>query len=271
MTIVALASRVIFTRLVRGQTFAGDLVENAPLEPIETVTRHHKPTIAVYTGVMKNKPTGRNALGAGREAPTTELVFQIYVPPADAVDGLENLNLQRSGAGIALDLMQRQVLSALQSQHNDWSELWTELVVGYDDFDSKPVLIEIEGGARIPCREVTLTCRVISDPAPGAPLNGFWARFDAKLRAGGDELTVLADLIKYAIEKPGELSTWRQAMALLGLSRRAVVAGGLGPVEPPVAGDPEPAELAEVTTYPSTIETVVSPGTLHPGDEDTAE
>ncbi|MBN9444378.1 hypothetical protein [Bosea sp. (in: a-proteobacteria)] len=268
MTIVALAARVIFTRLVRGQTFAGDLVENAPLEPIDAVTRSHKPAIAVYTGVLKGKPTGRNALGAGREAPTMELVFQLYVPPADADGDLEGLSLQRSGSGLAIDLMQRQVLSALQSQSNDWHELWSELVVGYDDFDSKPVLIEIEGGARIPCREVTLTCRVINDPAPGAPLNPFWAKFDGILRSDGEESTLIADLIMQAVERPGELSSWRQVMALLGLSRRAVVAGGLGPVEPPLAGNPDPATLEEVTTYPSTIETVVSPGDSISGPED---
>jgi hypothetical protein len=260
VTIVSLAARVIFTRLVRGQTFAGDLVENAPLEPIEAVTRHNKPAIAVYTGVMKSKPTGRNALGAGREAPLMELVFQLYIPPADEETELSGLSLQRAGAGIAIDLMQRQVLSALQSQNNDWSDLWTDLVAGYDDFDSKPVLIEIEGGARIPCREVTLTCRVINDPAPGAPLNPFWARFDAKLRTEGAELTLVADLIKNVIDKPGDLSAWRQVMALLGLSRKAVVAGGLGPVEPPVTNDPDPAELGSVETYPATIEIVATPG-----------
>lgn len=264
MSLVSIAARIIFTRLVRGQTLAGNAVLNAPLDPIEDVIKGSVAAVAVYTGVIKGKPNSRDLLGA-RGDQLMELVFQVYIPAAtDPTGELADIVLRGSGAAMALDLLQRQTLSALQAQNSDWSALWAVLVRKYIDFDSKPVLIEVEGGVRIPCREVSLTCEVISDPASGAPLNGFWMSFDGMLRDAGE--VVVADLMKAAIERPGDLSIWRQIMALGGLSRTEVVNAGLGPMEPALAGDPDPAPLSNVEVDPATIETVVPPGLSSSGE-----
>lgn len=265
MSLVALASRIIFTQIVRGRTFAEDRVRNAPLEPIEEVTRESKCVIAVYTGVQKNKPRGRAALSAGSSAATMEIVFQCYIPPAETDGPLGVLSLQKSGAGIAVDLMQRQVLSALQTGSDEWYELWCELVMGYADFDSKPILVVIEDGIRIPAREVTLLLEVINEPTAGAPIPPFWTKLDGMIRQVGE--IEVADLIMCELKGEGLLPSWRQAMATLGLSRRAVDAGGLGPVDHTLTSG-EPAVLTAAGTYPATIETVAIPGESYPVDED---
>lgn len=258
MSLVSIASRIIFTQLVRGQTLAGSIVLNAPIDPIEAVVKDSVPAVAVYTGVVKGKPNSRDAFGA-RGDQTMELVFQAYIPPAtDPTGELAGLDLRGSAAALALDLLQRQTLAALQSQDTVWSSLWSTLVRKYLDFDSKPVLVEVEGGVRIPCREVTLSCEVIADPAPGAQLNGFWMSFDGMLRDVGE--SAVANLIKDAIERPGDLSAWRQLMALGGLSRAEVVNGGLGPFGVLLPGSPDTVVLQHVEVDPATIETVVPPG-----------
>ncbi|MCZ8103982.1 MAG: hypothetical protein O9972_39575, partial [Burkholderiales bacterium] len=134
MSLVSLAARIIFTRLVRGQTIAGANVVNAPLEPIEAVTRAQAPVIAVYTGVIKNKsPVGRDLFTAEKEM-RLELVYQTYLPPSDLESDAEilaGLNLQRAGAGVAMDYIQRQVMVALQGQMTVWADLWKVLIAGY--------------------------------------------------------------------------------------------------------------------------------------------
>jgi hypothetical protein len=258
MSLVSMAARIIFTRLVRGQTLAGENVINAPLEPLDQVARAQSPVIAVYTGLIKNKnPPGRDLFTAEREL-RVELVFQTYLPPADTdADGVSNFNLQRAGAGVLMDHMQRQIITALQSQTTVWADLWKVLVAGYDDFDSRPVLIEVEGGVRIPCREVSLTCRTISDPKVGAPLSGFWLGLDGAMRDDPD-LVPIADLIKGDIEGPAGMSDWHVTMAALGWTKAAMLATGLAPED--TTTDDDAALLTGAEIDPADLVVVAESG-----------
>ncbi|MCZ8101543.1 MAG: hypothetical protein O9972_27035, partial [Burkholderiales bacterium] len=136
------------------------------------------------------------------------------------------------------------------------------LIAGYEDFDSRPVLIEVEGGVRIPCREVSLTCRTISDPKIGIALDGFWLKLDQTMRTDADLIPV-ADLIKASIEGPSGLTDWQTIMAGLGWSREAMVATGLAPADATalVSGTAaDPAELAEIEIDPADLTVVSAPG-----------
>ncbi|KAB0269062.1 hypothetical protein [Microvirga brassicacearum] len=256
MSLVGAAMRIIFTKLVRGRTMAGQAVLNAPVEPLVEVLRQQVPVISVYTGVHKGDVTGRELTSLNNGS--IELVYQAYLPAGD--DTAEDLNLQRAGAALGIDLLVRQISVALSTGSKPWIDLWKFLVAGYGDFDSRPILIELETGLRVPCREVSMACRTIPEPGIGIALNPFWAGFDAALRADPDPgLNVLADMFRDLIVEPTGLATWEQVQAAAGLSDAAIQAIGLAPVDPTEEG--EPAELSGIEINPADL-TVVVPPTL---------
>src|SRR5690606_21949050 len=107
-----------------------------------------------------------------------------------------------------------------------------KLIVGYDDYDCRPILLQIdENGPRVPCRETSLVCRHGGEPEFGRPLSGFWLDLDAALRADGAEGPVLADKLKAEIEAPAGLPEWRLVMANNAYSLTAVRNMGLAPVD----------------------------------------
>lgn len=259
MNLVSIALRIVLTRALRGKTFAGNAVFDAPVEPLEAVLRAKAPVIAVYVGMQKGKPEGRDLLLP--HPGSSEVVMQLYVPPgmealpgADEEDAGFHLNVARGGAALATDLLGRQITAVLMQDLGTWANLWRRLVTGYEDYTSVPVLIEIESGVSVPCREVSIVCRTLAEPDFGRPISGFWEQLDAAMRAD-DAAEPIADLIKAQIESPADMPSWHQTLASMGWSLAALQASGLGPVDGTALDDAgEPAELADYTIDPMTIE-----------------
>jgi len=261
VSLVALASRIILIEAIRDKTWAGDYVRNAPLDPVPGLLRDATgtPLITVYTGIIKSKPDGRNLIGSEMQD-RIEVVLQIYLPGSDLDDDGADLNIGRAGAAFAVDVIWRQIVAALQRDiDNPWSRLWARLIVCYEDFDSRPVLIEVENGVRIPCREISLMCRTLPEPAFGVALNSFWADLDTVLRAGiGEDPTLeqqerlmAADTLRSLITEPGDLPSWRQAAAVMGWSIGAARASGLAPFD--TTEDGEAGELGGITIDPADL------------------
>lgn len=258
MSLVALAARLILVEALKGKTWAGDGVLNAPLEPVADLldADGSKPMITVYTGMQKSKPVGRD-LVSGEVGHTLEIVTQVYIPPGDAEgEDVSGINVQRGGAALAIDIVWRQIVAAIQVDLGDWATLWRKLIVSYEDFDSRPVLLEVENGMRVPCREVSLVCRTLPEPAFGVALNPFWSALDVKLREGSTEEeptehSRVADMISALITKPDDMPEWHKTMALMGWSRGAVEAMGLVPMA--VEDGEDPVMLTDFTIDPATV------------------
>lgn len=243
MSLVSLMSRIALQRALIGRTAAGVTVLNSPLDAVESLLAEHGsgPLIAIYSGVYKFDPAGRDLSGAMGTDQRGELHVHIYLPPGGVeVEGLP-LEGREAGAGVALDLIWRQIQSALADPLNPWAEIYRAIVRSYQSFGSAPVLIEVDNGMSIACREVTLGCKFIAEPAIAMPLNGVWQRIDTALR-GVPELVPLADAVKTMIERPSELPSWRITQAQMGWSEPEVRHAGLAPFDVSEAG--EAAELS---------------------------
>jgi hypothetical protein len=261
MNLTSIAARVVLTRLLRGKTFAGANVFDAPVEPLEHVLRAKVPAIAVYVGVRKGKVEGRDLLLP--QPGTMEIVIQTYAPPGmEAIPGADEddpgirINTTRGGAALLLDVMGRQIVTALMADLGPWANLWRRLVTGYSDYDCQPVLIEVESGVRVPSVEISLVCRTLAEPAFGDPIHGFWADLDTAMRDDAGAAPI-ADLIKAQIEGPADMPSWHKTLASMGWSLAALQASGLGPADATALDDgEEPAEGDEDggTVDPATIE-----------------
>ncbi len=271
MSMIAIASRILFTRLVRGQTLVGANVQNSPTDPLGDVLRENRMLITVYTSTMKRKITGRDLRG-GAQGATMELVFQVYIPngeqqPEDEDDS--PLSMTGAGAAFLIERIQFEILRALQGQHNVWSELWAKLIVGYDDYDCRPILLQQdEGGPRIPCRETSLVCRHGGEPEFAKPLSGLWLELHDALVADNAEGVALAQQIKDTIESPVGLPDWRLLMANNAFSLNALRNIGLAPVDITAEDDGALLGQDEGSLDPSEIAIVAPPETNLPPSED---
>ncbi len=234
MSLVALASRVAFENAVRDRTAAGKLVMNAPKEPLDRLKQ--RPVIACYTGAMKFDPRGRDLYGSMGQDQTIELIVQIYLPPGNVVvEGLD-MTLQDAGAGLAMDLVWRQIIDALADPANPWSEVYKTIVRSYTSFASSAVLVETEKGVRVPAREISLGCKMIPEPSMGQPLPPVWQKIDAALRTDPDAVPV-ADIIKTMIERPAGMPSWRITQARMGYTDAEIRASGLAPFDEAEMGE----------------------------------
>lgn len=229
MSLVALVSRIAFTKAIESKTSAGHVL-NAPKEPLDRLA-DGKAVIAAYTGAIKIDPLGRDLYGNAATSQTIELVVQMYLPPGNVVvEGME-LTMDDAGAGFGMDLLWRQVVDALADPVDPWADLYRSIVRSYIGMTSAPVLIETEKSIRIPCREVALNCTMISEPGFGVQLTTGWQRIDAALRADPETLPV-ADAIKAMIQRPSGLPSWRIYQAQMGWTDAEIRASGLAPADP---------------------------------------
>lgn len=235
MSLVDLAARIVLTRALRGKTFAGNAVLDAPLEPIAEATRLGVPVLAVFTSDPGGGTEGRSMLSAERYL---DVDLVAILPPAASVT-LDDVALNPArggGAAMLLDIMGRQIVAALQADLGVWATLWRRLIVKYEDVEIGAASFTVDDGVRVPARRMALACRTLPDPDFGSPLSGFWLALDTAMREDA-ALVPVADLIKGAIEGPAEMPDWHRIMAAMGWSLQALKVSGLGPVDPTAYAD----------------------------------
>lgn len=261
MSLVSLATRVIFGEMLKGRTWAEDRIIDSPLDPIAEVLRSTdgsgKPVIAVYTSKATGKPVGMDTQGG---AQSIDLMVYAYLPPKSVSlpEGIE-FTIDNTGAGLALDTMGRQIDAATHYGNEDWVRLWRGFVLNVEEREARFVLVELERGLPVPCVEVKYSLRTIAEADFGREIYAEWAKLDAALRATerADD-TQLADLIKGLIESPADLEDFEQFQMNFGLSDAAHQATGLAPLA--VTEDGE-APLLEELVEPLLDEMdIVAPG-----------
>jgi hypothetical protein len=248
MSLVAFAIRLSMTRALRGKTWAGDRVLNAPYEPIQNILDDgapSKPLIAIYTGGIRHNPTGKEIVS---DPARIELTWQIYVADTvnlDADGATVPIIKGHAGAAAAIDFVYRQAVRVLMLDDGPWAKLFRRFVAHVEDIRSQPILMEVEPSLRIGVREFVWNVQAVGDPPLGQPAAYDWNDL-LVLMEQTDELEELAPLVRSLIEEPAGLPDWRLAMAALGLSDEAARSGtGLPPQDDTETGDA--AELGEVS------------------------
>jgi hypothetical protein len=258
MSLVGQSLLVIARKALVGQTWAEARIMEQPIDPISDVAPGRgaagKPTIAVYYEKVEGEPCG---LETQRGAQDLTLRFVTYLPPSFKVseDGTE-IHFDHKGAGLALNLVARQIEVALHHGNGTWVSLFRKFAHKIEKRHARFLLVELEGGVRIPCVEQTFEMRVLPEPEIARPIYGAWSDLDAALRTDPEE-TILADLIKAMIEEPTDLAAHEQLQATWNLSDAAFAATGLAPLA--TGDDGEVVEgVNEIISEPDV--TVTPPG-----------
>ncbi|MER9961640.1 hypothetical protein NKJ72_11845 [Mesorhizobium sp. M0045] len=251
MSLISLATRIVLARLLAGRTWAQDQIYDQPLDPITETLRaanaKPRPVIAIYTGEAKGKPVGLETQGGCQNIRTN---VYVYLPPSkiELPDTVE-FSIDNVGAGLALNTIGRQIDAAMHYGVPTWVKIWRRFVLKIDDKVSRFVLVEIQGGVKIPCMEIIYELDCVADADFGRPLYGAWLELDTLLRAdgAGSEGEMLAEHIKGLIESPAGLRDYELFQTNFGLTDAAFEATGLAPLSGSVdEGDGSVPDLEDV-------------------------
>lgn len=245
--LVSAALRMAVRFMLKGQTSAGDRVFDSPIDPLGLILDQGDPTpkplLAVYVQEVSGKPRGREIVSV---EPELDLVIWTYLPATDVqLEDNVAFEVRQSGAALALNIVEAQVNRSMRFAPIKWRSIYEEIVHNVEKVVSRSVLVEIEGGVRVPASETVITCKVIPEPAFGRALSGFWIKFDAAMRA---EPTVagLADMVKNLIEGPADLPSWQVTLGEMALSISEGRAIGVTPLD--ATETDEPAVLTTIET-----------------------
>ena len=213
--------------IIAGNTWAGDNVVEQPVNPASNWYRDGKftmqsPSVAVYY-------ERADSIGPG-DVQNLDLMIYVYLPPS-GVALPEGVAFQPSvaTAGLTLNIIGRQIESALLHADNVWGDLFRRFKTGDVKKSSRPVIIEIENAVRIPAIELQFEFATIPDPDVGKPITELatWTMLDMALRAEGN--AVVADIFKALIESPLALPDYRLLQIQQGHTDASLTAMGLGP------------------------------------------
>jgi len=243
VSLVSFALRLIVTRVIKGRTWAGDSVLNAPIEPIAHVLSradpNPRPVVGVFTQETTSKPAG---IDYGTRGQRVELILFIYLPPTMRPLADQTIEIDQSASAMSLDCVSRQISNELRAGTSLWREMWAKFAVSVAEHDAKAVLIEIDQGVRVACLEVRLLVDALPEPDVGKPIGGHWLALDTMMRAD-PETAGIADAIKSLIEFR-TMPAWEAAQAQFALSDAAARTMGYTPQDITETG--EPAVLTEI-------------------------
>jgi hypothetical protein len=245
MSLVGQALLMVVARAVSGRTWAEDRVLEQPINPLELILRKDagagKPALAVYVEQVEGEPVG---LETQHGAQTIILKAIAYVPPTvTVVEGEETLRFDDSGAGLVLNVLGRQVDTALHAGDATWVGLFRNFALNVKERKARFLLIELEDGVRVPSIELAYTLTTVPEPEMGQALYGAWAALDAALRDESEGTAIVADIFKGLIENPVDLPAYARLQLAGNYTDAAYMAIGLAPL---ATDDEEAVGLQEV-------------------------
>ncbi|WP_395175512.1 hypothetical protein [Roseibium alexandrii] len=238
MSLVAQSLLTILRGVLTNRTWAENRILEQPIDPIDDVVgprgRPGKAVVAVYVEKVEGEPSGLETQ-RGMQEMTLRVIT--YVPPKLEVD--DNgapLRFDHSGAGLALNLIARQVEVALHVGNETWVNLFRKFAVKIKKRNTRFLLVELEESVRIPTMEQTFEVCTVAEPEIGTPIYGAWIEFDVALRTTPPG-SKMADLMKMVIENPIDLTGPEQLQATWNLSDAAFEATGLAPLATDANGE----------------------------------
>jgi hypothetical protein len=265
MSLTRLAMRVAAARALQGRTLAGARVFDSAVDPIDqAIAETRQPLLVLTTDEHELEVDGRD-LSSGTHR--CELVIEIAiasrveVPAADSEGGQVSIAIPHTDEGmeLTLDIMEHQVVRALNRDDNPWSQVWMKLVPRITRSLSRRGA-SAENGVRFAARQLVLSCDLVDTPVSGGAVapNSAWGELLALMEAD-PALSGIASLLRGEIE--GELlAEWRRAAQALGVPLEVTGQIGIGPATGNDADDPERLDRAAVDGAQISFDATDEPG-----------
>ena len=228
MSLSRLAMRIAAARAIKGATLAGDRVFDSAVDPInEKVAGQATPIVTVTTDDEETPIEGRDLWSGERDC---QLVIEAAIATRVVVEGTVSLTIPETDEGmeLSLDLIEHQVIAALTRERTDWSRVWMKFVPRITRRLSRRGA-SAENGVRFAARQLVLTCDLIDTPTDGAPIadGTAWADF-LTVVAADEALQPIGAMLREVIEGQAVVD-WQRMANLLGITREAATAIGIGP------------------------------------------
>jgi len=241
--------RLAAARALADRTLAGSRVFDSAVDPIDqTIAEQRQPLIVLTTDEHELDVTGRDLTsGTHRCELVVEIAIaaRVEVPATDDEGGQITIAIPHTDEGmeLTLDIMEHQVVRALNRDDNPWARVWMMMVPRITRSISKRGA-SAENGVRFAARQLVLTCDLIDTPIAGADVapGTAWGQLLNLLEAD-PALAGIASVLRAEIE--GDLvAEWRRAAEALGVPLEVADQIGIGPTTD-IADDPAP--LSSIT------------------------
>lgn len=239
MSLARLALRLATARALRGATLAADRVFDSAIDPIDhRISQDAKPVIVIYTDDHEENAEGR-ALGIGGNS-SCDLVIEFAMVGSLTIDIPEQDGNAATTLAVAetdetiefmLDLIERQIISALTTGRGPWPDLWRVFCFRILRRMSRRGS-SAESASRFAARQLTLTCDLLIDPEPGLPPAGAWADLLAAV-AADPKMAPIGPLLRSMITG-GDADEFEQFAGSLGVNLDVGALLGGGPI---IVGD----------------------------------
>lgn len=193
-----IALRIATVGALKGKTLVGDNVLDSQIGALDVAadgsirTDQERQFISVYTDGGKVE-SGLEHRGLHRSG-ATQLTIETGVtasmavtdPETGASEVIPGLPATDPAFEFYLDVVGRQVVSALTDPDDEWAEIWRGLSSGIIGIERKRTS-DAASGTRIAAHQLVMTLDLLPDPVFGEPVaaTSIWARFFAKLAAEG--------------------------------------------------------------------------------------
>jgi hypothetical protein len=231
MSLVAFAIRMCLQKALIDKTIAEDRVFDSMVTPLDVKSDEMRlPIITVCTD--DDQATTRNFELNTPDTRELDVIVELALASAVTIDGEVQVTIPQTDAGLeaSLNIMHRQVYRAVMDDADPWAALLREFLCSVGK-----VLVRRGAGAdkgvRFAARQIIFNANPLFEPWFGAApeADGVWDRL-LTLMAADPELDDLARALRASlIGEP--LPDWRVLQTSLGMSRLAISAIGLGPLD----------------------------------------
>lgn len=245
--------RLVTVRALSGQTLAEARVFNSDIDPLDArMTKDPQPVIVVFTDDDQSEGVGRSFMEF--QSRTVELVIEMAIAGAAPATGVTaddqpvivSVGETDAGMEFMLDLLERQITTALIAAEGSWPEMWRRFCTGITRRVSRRGG-SADSGQRYAARQLALTCTTLIEPPKGVVHGAGTAWGDLIDAVAADvALAPLAPILR--AEFGGEPATVaQQAARVFGLNPDVDIAlgGVFGVVETP--------EVSEVGLEPPPV------------------
>ncbi|MBB3996882.1 hypothetical protein [Aureimonas pseudogalii] len=242
MSIARIALRIAAVEAIKGRTDVGTNVLDSPNGALdiqangELRTEEDKPFVSVFTdeGVAESI-SGRGLLENGVCVLVIEAGISVAMTQTnDLGESVLAIGVPASDRGFefTLGLLHRQVCDALMDPDNPWGEIWRGLA-------NRIIKIEVGSkrtstdGQRLAGHQARIWVDLVNDPARGEPIDPAApiGQFLTALAASEDpDNRVFAAKLRQVVGGDVDLD-WKAHQRRYGMTRAALLAIGLGPVE----------------------------------------
>lgn len=232
MSLARFVLRTATVKALRGRTFAGDMVRDSEIGPIDDASKDKElPFVVVYTDDVEGDGAGTDlAESNGKHC----LVIEMGVTTRMKPNGLWAIPTTDAGMELTIDAIERQIRLALGHPANAWGELWRDLVLSIDGRKSQRGAAA-KDGVRFAGRQLVLDVALPREPHPGKPLGPIWQRFMTLAAADTDLAGLVPMLTQLATGGAEDWPEWDVMRAAYGLSAARAAALHLTPPGPPAA------------------------------------